>query len=574
MAARSSVLALLSAFLLACGGSPSDPNPPAPSVAVIEIGASGDLVPGQSQTLQVVARGANGNVIANPTIVWMSTNTNVATVAGIGVVTAVGPGTAEIKGAAGTVSATISISVVEGGYVGAAGGTVTALGGRVRLTIPAGALQAGTAITVKETATVPTGARLIPATAVTLEPAGISFNVPATLRLRYPAGLGSAVVIPRLRLARADGGTWQEFLPVPVDTTARLAGSAVTATGTYAVFAPAESLRGLAQMRNFVIGSEVNPQELRTDPAFAQNLAEHFSSLTPGNPMKFGPIHPNPTTYAFADADLIVDFAESWGMEIHGHVLLWHMQQPAWLTVGTPTRQSLLSALKSHIETVVGRYRGRLRTWDVANEMIATDGSGMRPSFWTTIIGPDVVDSAFVWAHRVDPDAKLYLNDFNVEFINAKSDSLLALAKRLKAAGIPIHGIGLQAHFTTGPTFTFQPIANNIARFEAEGFDVRFTELDVRMPDGMDHLQNQAAQFGAVVEACLIRPRCDTVTVWGHTDRYSWIPAAFPGFGRAHPFDSQLMPKPAFWAIRNLLAGTGADGWGAAVGGAIGAVPR
>ncbi len=215
----------------------------------------------------------------------------------------------------------------------------------------------------------------------------------------------------------------------------------------------------------------------------------------------------------------------------------------------------MLAALKSHIETVVGRYRGRLKTWDVANEMIAVDGTGMRQSFWTTVIGPDVVDSAFVWANRVDPDAKLFLNDFNVEGLNPKSDSLFALAKRLKAAGIPIHGVGFQGHFRTdGGAPSRAQMQANFQRFAAEGFIVRVTELDVRMPDGADHLTQQATIFGNTIGACLDTATCGTVTIWGHTDRYSWIPGTFPGYGRAHPWNDALQPKPAYFALRDALA--------------------
>jgi endo-1,4-beta-xylanase len=564
MFTRVAFLCLVVSAVASCGdstSSPQDPSPPSRVASIDVTPLAAALVPGQSHDLESVARDSVGGTIGAAQISWSSSSVAVATVTGSGRVTAVAPGTASITASSGGVTASTDVTVGEGGFVGVGGGIVSALGGNVRLEVRPGGVTTGTAFTVGAASDVPGHDRLIAGTAVTVGPASVTFGTPAALRLRYPNGLGAGVVIPRLRLARLVDGAWQEIAPLPVDRDGRLAAGEILASGTYAVLTPPESLRGLAQLVGFEIASEVNPLELRTDPDFRQNLAEHFGSVTPGNPMKFGPIHPQPGTYNFADADLVVDFAESWGMAVHGHVLLWHSQQPAWLMAGSPTRTSLLAALEDHIETVVGRYRGRLRTWDVANEMIADDGSGLRPTFWTTIVGPDVVDSAFVWAHRADPDAKLYLNEYGAEWIQPKADSLLALAKRLKAAGIPIHGVGFQGHYGTNYYAPSRAeIEANLARFVDEGFDVRITEIDVRLPNGEDGLGAQATIFRDNIEACLTSPGCNALTVWGSSDRYSWIPNHAPGFGRAHPFDDALNPKPAYWALRDALAGAAGVG--------------
>lgn len=545
--------------VLACGGdsgSEPDPDPDPKVVATLQITAPNtELVPGQGVDLTVVARDAGGATVANPQIAWSTSASTIATVSGTGRVTAQGPGDARITATSGSASASVDFTVGEGRFIGNSGGTLIALDGAVRLVVPGGAVSTGTAFTAEVAATAPNAPRLIPGTAITINPSGTVFAAPATLQIRFPEGLGADVVIPRLRLARLVGGMWVESVPLPVDMTTRMAGAEIQQAGTWAVMEQPESLRGLAQVLGFEIGSEVNAQELRTDAPFRQNLAEHFNSVTPGNPMKFGPIHPAPNTYNFTDADLVVDFATTWGMEVHGHVLLWHSQQPGWVST-LQTRTEMLAALKSHIETVVGRYKGRLKTWDVANEMIADNGTGMRQTFWTTVIGPDVVDSAFVWANRVDPEARLFLNEYGAEGPNAKSDSLFALAKRLKAAGIPIHGVGFQAHF--GTNFNAPSRAQmlaNFQRFADEGFQIRVTELDVRIPNGADHLAQQATIYGNTIGACLDLPLCGTLTVWGHSDRYSWIPNFAPGFGRATPFDDALQPKPAYFALRDALAG-------------------
>jgi endo-1,4-beta-xylanase len=463
----------------------------------------------------------------------------------------VAAGTTVITATAGAATATATVTVLEGGYVTATGGTITALGGQLILHVPAGAINTPTAFTVRTASAPAPSARLLANTAVLIEPA-VTFTAPATLRLRYPVPLAPDVVETQLRLARLDGSTWQEQPVRFVDRPNRLVTALASTSGTWAIFVPPPSLRSYAQLTGREVGTAVSASALAGDAAYRQLLAAEFNSVTPENVMKFGPIHPAPNTYDFQDADSLLSFASANDMTVHGHVLLWHNQQPAWLTNGTPTRASLLAALKDHIQTVVTRYAGRIATWDVANEMIADDGTGLRASFWTTIVGPDVIDSAFTWARRADPNARLYLNDYAVESIGPKSDSLFALAQRLRAAGVPIDGVGLQAHFLVNPPSLAQQTAN-LARFTAAGFDVRITELDVRLANGTDGLAAQATAYGNAVRACRTQMRCRAVTVWGFTDKYSWIPGAFPGFGRAHLWDEALAPKPAYFGFR--------DGW-------------
>ncbi len=312
--------------VLACGGdSGSEPDPPDPdpTVATLQITAPNtSLVPGQGVDLVVVAKDAQGGTVTNPSINWTSSANAIATVSSTGRVSAQGPGDARITATSGSASASVDFTVGEGRFIGNSGGTLIALNGAVRLAVPGGAVATGTAFTAEVADNVPAAPRLVPGTAITILPSNTTFAAPAVLQIRYPDNLGADVVIPRLRLARLVGGTWVESVPLAVDMTTRMAGAEIQQAGTWAVMEQPESLRGLAQKFGFEIGTEVNAQELRTDAAFRQNLAEHFNSVTPGNPMKFGPIHPAPATYNFTDADLIVDFAEDWGMNVHGHVLV------------------------------------------------------------------------------------------------------------------------------------------------------------------------------------------------------------------------------------------------------------
>ncbi len=542
--------------LTACGGTDGAKTTPTmpvtPVVATIVVASpTSSLVPGQPQQLTAVARDASGNLMTGVTLTWASSVGTVATVTTDGRISAVTPGASTITASSGNVTGATTVTVVDGGYITASGGTITALDGEFRLELTSGAVPMPTAFVVRKATTVPTNERLLPTTVFTIEPV-LTFTSPATLRVRYPATLDVSVVETQLRLARVAGAAWSEYDVQPVDRSSRVASAAVTSTGTFGVFIPPPSLRSLAQRRGFDFGSAVSAFALRTDSAYRRVLGAEFNFATAENAMKFGDIHPASGVYAFSDADTVVGYAVANGMKLHGHVLLYHDQQPAWLTAGTPTRTSLLAILKEHIETVVGRYAGKISSWDVANQLIDDDTGGLRQSFWITVVGPDVIDSAFVWTRRKDPVAKLYLGDFSVEAINRKSDAMLALAKRLRASGIPIDGIGIQA-ILSFPLATSAQVTANLARFAAENFDIRITQLDVRLANGTDGLAEQAVGFGNMTAACLAQPRCKSVTTWGFTDQWSWIPGAFTGFGRALPFDLRYAPKPAYTALRDVL---------------------
>jgi endo-1,4-beta-xylanase len=216
---------------------------------------------------------------------------------------------------------------------------------------------------------------------------------------------------------------------------------------------------------------------------------------------------------------------------------------------GTFTREDLTAAMHAHIDAVAGRYRGRVAAWDVVNEPFEENGA-LRSSPFLRAIGPDYIALAFRRARAADPTAKLYLNDYNVEGINAKSNALYDLVRTLRQQGVPIDGVGLQAHLILGQVPG--DIRQNIERFTALGVEVAITELDVRMtlPPDADKLTRQAADYRRVADACLTVPRCVGITVWDFTDRYSWVPSVFAGQGAALPFDENLRPKPAYDALR------------------------
>ena len=315
------------------------------------------------------------------------------------------------------------------------------------------------------------------------------------------------------------------------------------------------SLRTLATQRTRLIGAAID-RGFRyggsEGSTFRANFAREFNVLTPENDMKHERIHPGRNIYRFEPSDSLVTFAESNGMKVRGHTLVWHSQLASWLTSGSWTKDEAKALLVDHVTSVVSHYRGRLLEWDVVNEGLADNGS-LRAGFWLDRIGSEYVELAFRTARAADPAAGLFYNDYNIEGINAKSDSLYALVRDFQARGVPITGIGFEAHFLLGGVPS--TLGANIARFAALGLKVHITELDIRMqvPSTTTTLQTQAQNYRDVVSTCLQYPACDMIVVWGFSDRESWIPSAFPGWGDALLFDVSYGKKPAYTSVRDVL---------------------
>ncbi len=301
-----------------------------------------------------------------------------------------------------------------------------------------------------------------------------------------------------------------------------------------------------------LVGTAVDDAALRDEPGYREDLREQFSTLTPENAMKWAVLEPTRGDVDWRQADRLVDFAREHDLEVRGHPLVWFGQLPTWVEAlrGPEVRQ----VMREHIRAVVGRYRGRVRTWDVVNEPFGDDGSRRRSVFQREV-GDGWVEDAFRTARAGDPEAKLYLNEIGAEAPGPKSDALYALVKGLVARGVPIDGVGFQAHLTVdGIPRGFR---RNLERFAALGLDVAITEADVALtlPARAADLQRQAGAYEGLVEVCVAVPRCRGITFWGFTDRHSWIPATQPGQGAATLLDAQLRPKPAYRAVLRALAG-------------------
>lgn len=337
---------------------------------------------------------------------------------------------------------------------------------------------------------------------------------------------------------------------------------------------PAAAATGPSTLRDasryLHVGTAVGLPQLFDDQAYADVLAREFDSVTPENAMKWDSVEPTRGVDSFGPADSIVAFAQNHDQRVRGHTLVWHNQLPSWLTSGvangTISSSELRDILRDHINREAGHFKGQVYAWDVVNEAVNDDAAGsLRNTLWLQNLGPGYIADALRWAHAADPHAKLYLNDYNIEWIGPKSDAYYNMAKQLLAEGVPLDGIGIQGHLDIQYGFP-DSLAANIKRFTDLGLEVSITELDVRVFTGVPadqfqaELAKQADYYRQVVDACLTQRKCVGVTVWGFSDKYSWVPGFFTGEGAACLFDESFAPKPAYQAVLDELRTRGKPG--------------
>lgn len=351
-------------------------------------------------------------------------------------------------------------------------------------------------------------------------------------------------------------------------------------------------LIGAAVNRSIVTGTpgRRNPEQLAQDVAL---LKEQFNQIAPENDLKWQLIHPREGRdgYNFESADAYVDFGLSNNMSIAGHTLVWHSQTPNWVFQGTnpppvsaadagtnanrrggfgrytgprASREELLQRMHEHIQTVVGRYKAKVKVWDVVNEALADGGTNiLRNSLWMEIIGPDYIAQAFEYAHEADPDAILRYNDYGLEN-PAKRAKLIRLIKSLQERKVPIGAIGSQAHVNV--SITFEAMDQALTEMETLGLPIHITELDVnsaqsgqRNSDADISANTSATQGGLVSDAdrklaeayaglfrAFLKHQSSVklVTFWGVNDALSWR-----ANGKPLLFDGNDQPKPAFHAV-------------------------
>ncbi len=288
------------------------------------------------------------------------------------------------------------------------------------------------------------------------------------------------------------------------------------------------------------LGAAVELEDALEDDAYRKRLSATFTSITPENAMKWEIVEPDRGEFDFEEADHLVQFAERTHKRVRGHPLVWDYQLPDWLEDEDWSAQELRAVMRDHITALMRRYRGRVDEWDVVNEPLGAHG-GLKRSIWSRTLGPGYIAYAFQVAHQVDPKAKLFINELNAESRGPRARTLLALARRLKESGVPIDGVGFEFH-RTGENAPSRARIAELARATARiGLSFAITELDVRdTAEG-----RQAKVYGDVSSACADAANCTGVTVWGVTDRWSWLGADAAPL----PFDEEGNPKPALKAL-------------------------
>jgi endo-1,4-beta-xylanase len=322
-----------------------------------------------------------------------------------------------------------------------------------------------------------------------------------------------------------------------------------------ATLAQAAPLRDSASARGLHLGAAAAMNPLRNEAAYSETLRREFNMVVAENAFKMDALRPSQTTFNFTDADALMAFAEQNGMPVRGHTLVWHAQLPGWLTGGNFTRDQTIAIMRTHIQTVMGRYRGRIVHWDVVNEAVA-DGTGQlrTDSFWHQRIGPDYIALAFQFAKEADPTAVLYYNDYEAEGLGQKSDAVFNLVSSLRNQGVPVEGVGWQMHKINPFRIQSQHV-QNAQRLAALGVEIAITEMDVRisLPTDATELQQQALAYGDAVRFCLEQPNCTALVLWGFTDKYTWVPGVFPGFGDPLIYNASYQAKPAYTALQQVL---------------------
>jgi endo-1,4-beta-xylanase len=320
-------------------------------------------------------------------------------------------------------------------------------------------------------------------------------------------------------------------------------------------------LKDLAEVLNFHVGTAVpynRPGTFPNNPQYVEVLTREFNAVVAENVMKWDAIRWSESSYNFAPGDAIVAFAEENGMMVRGHTLAWHSQNPGWLQGKNYTREEAIEVLEDHITKVVTHWKGKIKEWDVVNEAINDEGHRRTENVWQKWIGDDWIEIAFRAAHKADPDALLFYNDYNLEFLNsAKQNAVYNLLKKLLAKGVPIHGVGFQGHFGLeyGGAPLKETIKASIDRFAKLGLYVQFTEVDVRIqiPVNETKLQQQANSYSNIFSAALEHPACNAVLVWGIHDGHTWVDGIFPGTTAPLLFDADFNPKPAYDTVRECL---------------------
>lgn len=333
-----------------------------------------------------------------------------------------------------------------------------------------------------------------------------------------------------------------------------------------------------AARTNRFFGTAVRIEHLRGENDLRGTLLRECACVTPEIALKWNAIEPSPGAFDFREMDALSSFTAQQGLRMHGHTLLWHDAIPAW-AAGALAETRSWQLVQRYFEAVLGRYKDRILSWDVINEPIETGYrmDGLRNSVFLRAFGSDYIAHALWEARRLAPSAKLLINEYSLEY-DTRIDHdrryhFLKLLERLRQAGTPIDGVGLQSHLDLAKgRFAAEAYARFLRDIADLGLFIVVSELDVKehdylaAPERRDRLVADAT--ACYLDVVLAQPEVRGVSTWGLSDRHSWLkvtpndfaryPAAWkdgsgPGANRGLPFDSAMKRKPMYRAIADAL---------------------
>lgn len=331
-------------------------------------------------------------------------------------------------------------------------------------------------------------------------------------------------------------------------------------------FIPADQV-SLKKAASFPVGTAASYRQLMTGDSIRDLIIKEFNSITAENDMKMFRVMPRPGEYNWTQIDSIVSFCQKNGMRLFGHALVWHSATPQWVAEAGHDSTSLSAFLNEYITTYVSKYKGKVHGWDVVNEAITDSAGTLRESFWYQVLGESYLDQAFIAAHKADPEAVLFINDYNTERDTVKLNATIDLINRLKSRGVPVTGIGLQMHVRMD--IPDETIALSLRKAAETGLMVHISELDIifnRHNDkqgGGEQVHEkltsemalqQGEKYRAIAELyrkIVPEEQQYGITVWGFNDRTTWINPFFGIKDWPTLYDSALKRKPAYYGLLN-----------------------
>lgn len=326
---------------------------------------------------------------------------------------------------------------------------------------------------------------------------------------------------------------------------------------------------GLKDYADFPIGSAISTWGYSRDTLSRDIHVREFNSVTANNQMKMQSIAREKGKYNFDPADQMLAFAEKYNQRLFGHALIWHSSTPNWLPEFEGNATALDSFMKDYIHAYVGRYKGKVAGWDVVNEAMNTSGPGWRETLWYKTLGKDYVAKALRYAHEADPNAVLFVNDFNIERDTAKLHETLKMIKWLQDEKVPISGLGFQMHIRMD--IPNETIEYALKKGAETGLQIHLSELDIIFNTHDDNqgggvqiypditpemLEAQGKKYEDIVRIYKkVVPKSQQfgITFWGFSDRSTWINGFFRLKDWPTIFDSNMQPKPAYEGFKRAL---------------------